>query len=149
MECFEKFIQRTYLMAAHCQAVRLQNPFPNGLLIWEELQRLYIRSSHPPDGPHRSPSFRRLQPFPFPRFSHGPTCVCVCVCVCVHTRTHTRAQSCPTLVTPWTVAHNAPLSVGFSRQEYWSGLPFPSPGIFLTQGSYPYLLHWQEALFHC
>ena len=31
-------------------------------------------------------------------------------------------------VTPWTVAHQAPQSMGFSRQEYWSGLPFPSPG---------------------
>ena len=31
-------------------------------------------------------------------------------------------------VTPWTVAHQAPLSVGFSRQEYWSGLLFSSPG---------------------
>ena len=30
-------------------------------------------------------------------------------------------------MTPWTVAHQAPLSVGFSRQEYWSRLPFPSP----------------------
>ena len=30
--------------------------------------------------------------------------------------------------TAWTVAHQAPLSMGFSRQEYWSGLPFPSPG---------------------
>ena len=30
--------------------------------------------------------------------------------------------------TPWTVAHQAPASMGFSRQEYWSGLPFPSPG---------------------
>ena len=30
--------------------------------------------------------------------------------------------------TPWTVAHQAPLSMGFSRQEYWSGLPYPSPG---------------------
>ena len=30
--------------------------------------------------------------------------------------------------TLWTVAHQAPLSMGFSRQEYWSGLPFPSPG---------------------
>uniref|UniRef100_A0A4W2FI99 Uncharacterized protein n=1 Tax=Bos indicus x Bos taurus TaxID=30522 RepID=A0A4W2FI99_BOBOX len=30
--------------------------------------------------------------------------------------------------TPWTVAYQAPLSLGFSRQEYWSGLPFPSPG---------------------
>ena len=31
-------------------------------------------------------------------------------------------------VTPWAVAHQAPLSMGFSRQEYWSGLPFPSLG---------------------
>ena len=31
-------------------------------------------------------------------------------------------------VTPWTVAHQAPPSMGFSRQEYWSGFPFPSPG---------------------
>ena len=45
--------------------------------------------------------------------------------------------------TPWTVAHQAPLSMGFSRQEYWSGLPCPSPGIFPTQGSNLWLLHWQ------
>ena len=32
------------------------------------------------------------------------------------------------LVTPWTVAYQAPPSMGFSRQEYWSALPFPSPG---------------------
>ena len=38
------------------------------------------------------------------------------------------AKSCPTLPTSWTVACQAPLSMGFSRQEYWSGLPFPSPG---------------------
>ena len=36
------------------------------------------------------------------------------------------AQSCPTLETPWAVAHQAPLSKGFSRQEYWSALPFIS-----------------------
>ena len=35
--------------------------------------------------------------------------------------------SCPTLKTPWTVAHQAPPSMGFFRQEYWSGLPFPPP----------------------
>ena len=39
--------------------------------------------------------------------------------------------------TPWSIAHQAPLSMGFSRQEYWSGLPFPSQGIFLTQGLNP------------
>ena len=38
------------------------------------------------------------------------------------------AQSCPVLVNPWTVAWQAPLSLGFSKPEYWSGLPFPSPG---------------------
>ena len=38
------------------------------------------------------------------------------------------AKSCLTLAIPWTVACQAPLSMGFSRQEYWSGLPFPSPG---------------------
>ena len=40
-------------------------------------------------------------------------------------------------VTPWTVAHQAPLSMAFPRQEYWSGLPFL---FFLTQGSNPHLL---------
>ena len=44
---------------------------------------------------------------------------------------------CPTLATPWTVAHQAPLSMGFSRQEYWSGLPFPSPGDLLDPGIKP------------
>ena len=39
--------------------------------------------------------------------------------------------------TPWTVAHEAPPSVGFSRQEYWSGLPFPSPGDLPDQGIEP------------
>ena len=37
-------------------------------------------------------------------------------------------QSCPTLCDLLTVAHQAPLSMGFFRQEYWSGFPFPSPG---------------------
>ena len=36
-------------------------------------------------------------------------------------------QSCQLFVTPWTVAHQALLSMGFSRQEYWSGLPCPPP----------------------
>ena len=37
------------------------------------------------------------------------------------------AQSCLTLATPWTAAYQAPPSEGFSRQEYWSGVPSPSP----------------------
>ena len=39
--------------------------------------------------------------------------------------------------TPWTVAHQAPPSMGFSRQEYWSGLPFPSPGDLPNPGIEP------------
>ena len=39
--------------------------------------------------------------------------------------------------TSWTVAHQAPLSMGFSRQEYWSGLPFPSPGDLPDPGIEP------------
>ena len=37
------------------------------------------------------------------------------------------AQSCPVLATPWTAAYQAPPAMGFSRQEYWSGVPLPSP----------------------
>ena len=40
-------------------------------------------------------------------------------------------------VTPWTVAHQASLSVGFPRQEYWSGLPVPSPGDLPDSGIKP------------
>ena len=40
-------------------------------------------------------------------------------------------------VTPWTVANQAPLSMGFPRQEYWSGLPFPPPGGFPNPGIKP------------
>ena len=39
--------------------------------------------------------------------------------------------------TPWTVAYQVPLSMGFSRQEYWSGLPFPSPGDLSNPGIGP------------
>ena len=43
-----------------------------------------------------------------------------------------------TLAAPWMVALQTPLSMGFSRQEYWSGLPFPSPGDLLCPGIEPW-----------
>ena len=46
-------------------------------------------------------------------------------------------KSCPTLATSWTVACQAPLSIKFSKQKYWSGLPFPSPGDLLNPGVEP------------
>ena len=57
-------------------------------------------------------------------------------------------QLCPTLCNPWTVTHKAPPSMGFPRQEQWSGLPFPSPGIVPTQGSNPGLPHSRQTLYH-
>ena len=46
-------------------------------------------------------------------------------------------QSCLILCDPWTVAYQAPLSVGFPRQEYWSGLPFSSLGYLPNPGTEP------------
>ena len=51
------------------------------------------------------------------------------------------AQLCPTLCEPWIGAHQTPLTTGFSRQEYWSGLPFPSPGDLPDPGI--------KGLLHC
>ena len=70
------------------------------------------------------------------------------------------AKSCQDLETPWTGVHQTPLSMEFSRQEYWSGLPFPSsgdlpnPGIEPTSAMSPALagelfatsVPWEEAL---
>ena len=55
--------------------------------------------------------------------------VCVCVCVCVYVRAcaHALAQSCLTLSNPRECSPQAPLSMKFSRQEYWSVLLFPIP----------------------
>ena len=52
------------------------------------------------------------------------------------------SRSVMSLATQWTVVHQAPLSIGVSRQEYWSGLPFPPLGIFLTQELNLCLLNW-------
>ena len=65
-------------------------------------------------------------------------CVCVCVCVCVLV-----AQSCPTFCDPMDYRCQAPLSAGFSRQEYCSGLPFPSPRDLSDTGVEPKSPAWQ------
>ena len=58
-------------------------------------------------------------------------------CCCLVTK------SCLTFANPWSVARQAPLSMGFSRQEYWSGLPFPSPGDLPNPGIKPRSLELQ------
>ena len=75
-------------------------------------------------------------------------CVCVCVCVC----TCTRSLSCSVMawlfVTSWTVAHQAPLSMRLSRQAYWSGLTFPSPGDLPDPGFEPGFPALQANFYH-
>ena len=61
-------------------------------------------------------------------------CVCVCVCVCVNAQLLSHVQL---FATPWTVACQTPLSVVFSRQEYWRGLLFPPPGNLPNPGIKP------------
>ena len=58
------------------------------------------------------------------------------------------AKLYPTLATLWTVTCQAHLSMGFSRQEYWRGLPFPSLGVFLTQGLNTGLLNCRQIFYH-
>ena len=66
--------------------------------------------------------------FYFKRLKRAKLPLCVCV------KSLSRVRLFPT---PWTVARHAPLSMGYSRQEYWSGLPFPSPGALSNPGIKP------------
>ena len=59
------------------------------------------------------------------------TCINICACV------WSRFSHIQIFATPWTVAHRASLSMGFSQQEYWSGLPFPPPGGLPNPGIEP------------
>ena len=62
-------------------------------------------------------------------------CVCVCVCVCVHVLS--RFSHVHLFATLWAAARQGPQSMGFSRQEHWSGLPCPSPGDLTNPGIEP------------
>ena len=66
------------------------------------------------------------RPWDSPGKNTGVGCHFLLQCMKVNSESEV-TQSCPTLVTPWTAAHQAPLSMGFSRQKCWSGLPLPSP----------------------
>ena len=72
----------------------------------------------------------------------------VCMCVCVYGGDLV-VKSCPINATLWTVACQAPLSMAFPRQEYWSGLPFPSAGDLPDPGIKLRSPTWQTGLLHC
>ena len=76
-------------------------------------------------------------------------CLCMCVsCSCMRECVLSHFSHIRLFVTPWTVAHQASLSVGFSRQENWSGSHSLLQEIFQTQGSNPGLLHCRQILYH-
>ena len=69
---------------------------------------------------------------------HGVLQARMLECVCVRARVHAWLLSLVRLfVTPWTEAHQASLSMGFSGQEHWSGLPYPPPGDLPDPGIKP------------
>ena len=70
--------------------------------------------------------------------------MCVCVCVCIYTYIETYECVClcarayvQLLANPWNAVHQAPLSIELSRQEHWSGFPFPTPGDIPDPGIQP------------
>ena len=83
---------------------------------------------HPVDG---SPPGPPLNPWDSPGKNTGVGSHFLFQCMKVKSQSEV-APSCPTLATPWTAAHHAPPSMGFSRQENWSGVPLPSPFINLA-----------------
>ena len=80
--------------------------------------------------PQRRQPTRLPRPWDSPGKNTGVGCHFLLQCMKVKSESEV-AQLCPTLVTPWTVAHQASSSMGFSRQEYWSGVPLPSPSVSL------------------
>ena len=75
--------------------------------------------------PRRWQPTRPRCPWDSPGKNTGVGCHFLLQCMKVKSESEV-AQLCQTLATPWTAAYQAPLSMGFSRQEYWSGLPLPS-----------------------
>ena len=85
--------------------------------------------------PHRRQPTRRPRPWDSPGKNTGVGCHFLLQCMKVKVKSLSRVRL---LATPWTAAHQAPPSMGFSRQEYWNGVPLPSPGY--TQGPYIHTL---------
>ena len=85
---------------------------------------------------------RRQQPTRFPRpwdppgKNTGEGCHFLLQCMEVKVKVKSLSRV-PLLLTPWTAAYQAPLSMGFPRQEYWNGLPFPFPGDLTDPGMEP------------
>ena len=81
--------------------------------------------------PHRRQPTRLHHPWDLPGKNTGVGCHFLLQCMKVKSESEV-SQSIQLLVTPWTTAYQAPLSIGFSRQEYWSGVPLLSPAYIFS-----------------
>ena len=100
--------------------------------------------------PHRWQPTRLPRPWDSPGKNTGVGCHFLLQCMKVKTESEV-AQSCPTIATPWTAACQAPPSMGFSRQQYWSGVPPPSPNwlyIYMFQSIYLRNAKWKQIMKH-
>ena len=117
----------------------------NGILwarILEWVVISFSRASSPPRNRTHISSVPCIAGEFLPMSHWGSPCLVMHVCVLSHF-SHVQVSA-----TPWTRAHQAPLSMEFSRQEYGNGLPCILPGIFLIQGSNPGFLHCRQILYH-
>ena len=95
--------------------------------------------------PQRRQPTRLLCPWDSPGKNTGVGCHFLLQCMKVICENEV-AQSCLTLSAPWTAAYQAPPSMGFSKQEYWSGVPWPSPIQLLKQHKDKYGYNFIENL---
>ena len=101
---------------------------------WDKHPSIYtaaaksLQSCPTPYDPIRQQPTRLPRPGNSPGKNTGVGCHFLLQCMKVKSESEV-AQSYPTLSNPWTEAYQAPLSTGFSRQEYWSGVPLPSPSL--------------------
>ena len=93
--------------------------------------------------PHRQQPNRLPRPWDSPGKNTGVGCHFLLQHMKVKSESEV-AQSCQLLVTPWTAAHQASPFMGFSRQEYWSGVPLPSPSLRLAPPNKLNLLRWEQ-----
>ena len=94
--------------------------------------------------PHRRQPTRLSHPWDSPGKNTGVGCHFLLQCMKVKSESEV-AQSCQLLATPWTAAYQAPPSMGFSRQEYWSGVPLPSPSMDMSLSELRELVMDREA----
>ena len=97
--------------------------------------------------PHRQQPTRLLCPWDSPGKNTGVGCHFLLQCMKVKRKVKLLSRA-RLLATPWTAAYQAPLSMGFSRQEYWSGVPLPSPEPPGYMYIYPFAVHLKLSQ-HC